>query len=149
MTIDQPLGAIPVLSSLTDIDLAFAEIARWLRQQPGIRRSSHSVHMSRRRADDEAPAAFVIAFYADAVHESECGVDFVLELTCANDEWLIESSVRGGGRDRDDIVHEFPDRMAISDRDLLVELDGATRMLAEARAGALQAFIRDYVGSRK
>ena len=77
MTIDQPLGAILVLSGLTDVDLAFAEIAQWLRQQPGIRRSSHSVHMSRRRSDDETPAALVIAFYADAVHESECGLDFV------------------------------------------------------------------------
>jgi hypothetical protein len=148
MTTDQPLGAIPVLSGLTDIDLAFAEIARWLREQPGIRRSSHSVHTSRRRAD-EAPAAFVIAFYADAVHESGCGVDFVLELTCADGEWLIESSVRGGGRDRDDVVQEFPDRMAISDRELLVELDGATRMLFESRTRALQDFVRDYVGWTK
>lgn len=147
MAIDQPLGAIPVLSGLTDVDLTFAEIARWLRQQPGIRRSSHSIHMSRRRADDETPAAFVIAFYADAVHESDCGVDFILELTCTNNEWLIESSVRGGGRDRDDVVREFPDRMAISDQELLVELDGATRMIAESRVHALQAFVRDYVGS--
>jgi hypothetical protein len=76
-------------------------------------------------------------------------VDFVLELTSANGEWLIESSVRGGGRDRDDVVHEFPDRMAISDHELLVELDGATRMLAESRAHALQAFVHDYVGSTK
>jgi hypothetical protein len=112
MTSDQPLGAIAVLSGLKDVDLAFAEIARWLRQQPGFRRSSHSVHMSRRPAAEEVPAALVIAFYSDAVHESECGVDFVLELTSAGGEWLIESSVRGGGRDRDDVVHEFPDRMA-------------------------------------
>lgn len=147
MTTDQHLGARPVLSGLTDVDLAFAEIARWLRQQPGIQRSSHSIHMSRRRPDDETTAAFVIAFYADAVHESGCGLDFILELTCANAEWLLESSVRGGGRDRDDIVQEFPDRIAISDEDLLTELDGSIRLLTKSRSEALEAFVRDYVGS--
>ena len=146
MTTDQPLGAIPVLSGLTDVDLTFAEIARWLRQQPGIRRSYHSVHMSRRRPDDDTPAAFVIEFYVAAVHESECGMDFILEMTCADGEWLIESSVRGGGRDRDDIVLAFPDRVAITDQELLAELDGATRMIAESRTRALQTFVLDYVG---
>jgi hypothetical protein len=51
MISDQAMGAIPLLSGLTDVDPVFAEIARWLRRQPGIRRSSHSIHMSRRRAD--------------------------------------------------------------------------------------------------
>ena len=39
VTTDQPLGVIPVLSGLTDAGLAFADIALWLRQQLGIRRS--------------------------------------------------------------------------------------------------------------
>jgi hypothetical protein len=147
MTIDKPLGAMPVLSALIDVDQSFADIARWLRQQPGIRRASHSVHTSRRRSNGEAPAAFVIAFYADAVHDSECGIDLILELTCADNEWLIESSVRGGGRDRDDVVYEFPARVAVSDEELLTELVGATSMLTESRASALQVFVRDYVGS--
>jgi hypothetical protein len=73
-------------------------------------------------------------------------LDFILELISANGEWLIESSVRGGGRDRDDVVLEFPDRLAITDQEMLAELDGATRMIAESRTRALQTFVLDYVG---
>jgi hypothetical protein len=145
MAVDKPLGAAAVLSAATDIYLAFAELARLLRQQPGIRQAAHPCHLSRRPATDDDPGGFSIAWYADAVHESGLSVDFILELTYADDEWLIETSVRGG-LDGDDVLYELPDRTAVTDEELVEELSGATRMLMASREAAMDVFTRDYVG---
>jgi hypothetical protein len=145
MTNDKPLGAAVVLSMATDVYIAFAELARLLRQRSGIRRASNPCHMSRRPATYDGPAGFTIAWYADAIHESGLSVDFVLELTYADDEWLIETSVRGGGLDGDDVLYELPDRVAVTDEELVEELSGATHMLMASREAAMNVFTRDYV----
>jgi hypothetical protein len=143
---DKPLGAGAVLAATTDVYLAFAELTRLLREQPGIRQASHPCHMSRRPATDDDPAGFTIAGYADAVHESGLSIDFILELTSTGDEWLIETSVRGSGRDGDDVLYALPDRAAVTDEELVEELSGATRMLMASREAPMEAFTRAYVG---
>ncbi|WP_306214870.1 hypothetical protein [Actinoplanes sp. RD1] len=125
---------------MADVHSALGEATSWLRSQPGVERAALSVHMARRPGSDDSGEGFEIAWYVEVAHETGFAMDYVLELV-RRDTWVIETAVRGNADEDEDRVLEFPDRPAVTDEELLIELAGAARMLAAARERALAAFV--------
>jgi hypothetical protein len=138
---ERPAAAV-VLSTAADVQHTLNGLAAWLRQQPGMSEVRPSFYLARKEL------TLIVEWYVSGHHAaSNYDLDYSLELTWRDDEWLIESSACATGRDPNggDRLLALTDRYAVTDQEFVEELDGACRMLVDQRAPILDLFLTGYV----
>jgi hypothetical protein len=138
---DRPIAAV-VLATAADVQHALNGLAAWLRQQSGMSDVRPSFYLARKQL------TLIVEWYVSGHHaRSGFDLDYCLELSWRDDEWLIESSGCATGRDPNggDRLLTLPDRYAVTDQEFVEELDGACRMLVDQRARILELFRTGYV----
>ncbi|MEV6343551.1 hypothetical protein [Actinoplanes sp. NPDC051851] len=151
MTAEEQAGAAATMSAAVDVHTALTGLAAWLRKQPGVTRVSVPLHLTRKRGGRREPAGFALDWYVAVQHESTLDLDFCLEVSYADGEWVISSFAAAGGRDPNgsDRIASFPDRYAVTDQEFLAELSGACRMLTGSRKSILDSFLNEYVAAHR
>lgn len=119
-------SAAVVVAALASLQARLTDIATALRQTPGVRTVSTAMTPRRYESDDRVES------YVDALLDNGNTVGLWLEFRWDSGSWIVESSIRHNTDVGEDELVGLPTRFAVDDVELVGELDGAGRALAEA-----------------
>lgn len=119
-------SAAVVVAALADLHARLTDIAAALRVTPAVRAVSTAVMPRRYESEDR------VECYVDALLHNGNTVGLWLEFRWDSGSWIVESSIRHNTDTGEDELVGLPARFAVDDDELVAELDGAARALAEA-----------------
>ncbi len=111
-------SAAAVVAALANLQSRLTDVAASLRLLPAV------------ASDDRIDAR--IECYVDAQLRSGNTVGLWLEFRWDSGSWAVESSIRHNTDSGEDELVGLPTRYAVDDDELVAELDGAARALAES-----------------
>lgn len=123
-------SAAAVVAALANLQSRLTDVAASLRLLPAVVTVSSAVTARRYASDDRIDDR--IECYVDAQLRSGNTVGLWLEFRWDSGSWAVESSIRHNTDSGEDELVGLPTRYAVDDDELVAELDGAARALAES-----------------
>lgn len=108
---------------LCDANTTMIAIVELVRSKPRV------INVVRTNDARQFPNNLIFSIYVDAECINGLAYSWILEFTLDNAQWGIEASIRTSNKDGQDIVHEFPDRLARDFEDFLRTAKEAERWL--------------------
>jgi hypothetical protein len=113
-------AVVDVLDAIVDVEAMLIGLAQRLRLRNDVRDVSTTLHFS---------GGPTVDLYADAEMNNGEALSWGLLAVFKDSEWLIETAVRRNHAGGQDVVHQLPDRFAVTTIELAAELESAVTVL--------------------
>lgn len=115
-----------ILDAITTVNERLISFSQQLRAKAEVAEVRHAVDFRRYRSGT------VLEFYVDAELKSGKGLSWWLEIKWSKEKWVLESSVLLNEGNHQETMREFPERIAKTVDDVVIELDEAASLLTSS-----------------